>query len=182
MRLFRTPTRLDGFEYVIMPHLKAAYNLARWLTRNEQDAEDLVQEAYLRAFKFFDSFHGEDGRVWLLKIVRNTFYSRLPRKREQDLTEPFDESLHDSSSEGLNPEILVIQNIAQHALKQALVELPAEYREVIILRELEELTYKEIASLTGLPLGTVMSRLARARKKLQQYLKQQSDEEGRDDL
>ena len=182
MPFFKAQTRLDQFEYAVLPHLKAAYNLARWLTHNEQDAEDLVQEAYLRAFKFFDSFHGEDGRAWLLKIVRNTFYSRLPKKREQDLTIAFDEALHDSSSETLNPETLLIQNVTQQALKQALVELPAEYLEVVVLRELEGFAYKEIASLTGVPLGTVMSRLARARKKLQYYLNQQSAEEAGHDL
>jgi RNA polymerase sigma-70 factor (ECF subfamily) len=129
--------RLLYFEQNILPHLPAAYNLARWLTHNAQDAEDLVQEAYLRAFKFFDGFQGQNDRTWLLKIVRNTFYSRLPQKKLQELTTTFEEELHDQSSEDFNPEKLVLQNINNQQLLQALAELPVEYREVIILRELE---------------------------------------------
>jgi len=162
--------RLNYFEHNILPYLPAAYNLARWLTHNDQDAEDLVQEAYLRAFKFFDGFQGQNGRTWLLKIVRNTFYSRLPQKKLQELTTTFDEETHDQSSEDFNPEKLMLQNVNNQILMQALAELPVEYREIIILRELEYLSYKEIAELVAIPIGTVMSRLARARKKLQETL------------
>ncbi len=162
--------RLSYFEHNIMPHLPAAYNLARWLTHNDQDAEDLVQEAYLRAFKFFDGFQGQNSRTWLLKIVRNTFYSRLPQKKLHELTTAFDEELHDQGSEDFNPEKLVLQNINNKLLMQALAELPVEYREIIILRELEYLSYKEIAELIAIPIGTVMSRLAPARKQLQKSL------------
>ncbi|HEX2909548.1 MAG TPA: sigma-70 family RNA polymerase sigma factor [Chloroflexia bacterium] len=151
----------------MLPHLSSAYNLARWLTRNEQDAEDLVQEAYLRAFRFFNGFKGSDGRAWLLAIVRNTFYSRLAHLKTQELTIPLDYDIESNAAEVVNPEVLVLQSLDTHLLRVAIEELPLEYREVIVLRELEELSYKEIADLLGIPIGTVMSRLARARKKLQ---------------
>ena len=154
----------------MLPHLAAAYNLARWLSANDQDAEDIVQEATLRAFKFFDSFKGGDGRSWLLAIVRNTFYNQLPQKHKQDLTTVFDEEIHGGNSELLNPEVLLMRSADNQLLKEALNQLPLEYREVIVLRELEDLSYKEIATLVGIPIGTVMSRLARARKHLQQRL------------
>ncbi len=182
MKLFQEQTRLIRFEQIILPHLAAAYNLARWLTRNDQDAEDLVQEAYLRAFKFFDSFQGDDGRKWLLTIVRNTFYSRLSQQRRLTTDTAYDEELHDGGSEAYNPEKLVLQNMDKKMLEQALEELPLAYREVIVLRELEDFSYKEIANLVGVPVGTVMSRLARARKSLQQGLGQRLKVEVRDDL
>ncbi len=150
--------------------MPAAYNLARWLIHNDQDAEDLVQEAYLRAFRFIDGFQGQNSRTWLLKIVRNQFYSRLPQKQAQEMTTTFDEEIHEGVSEEYNPERLVLQSVSNQLLKQALSELPLEYREVIIMRELEGLSYKEIADLTDLPIGTVMSRLSRARKRLQRLL------------
>jgi RNA polymerase sigma factor (sigma-70 family) len=154
----------------VLPHLAGAYNLARWLAGNDQDAEDIVQEATLRAFKFFEGFKGNDGRTWFLTIVRHTFYTTLPQKRKQAQTTIFDEEIHAESSEELNPEVLLIRNADAQRLKEALAELPPEYREVIVLREIEELSYKEIADLIGIPIGTVMSRLARSRKRLQERL------------
>lgn len=165
----REQNRLTHFEQTIFPHLDAAYNLARWLTRNEQDAEDIVQEACLRAFKFFDSFHGSDGRPWLLTIVHNTYYTWL-RHEAHEPTTPFDEELDSIGSEVFNPEAIVLQSMDHQLLKQALENLPVEFREVMILRELEGLSYKEIAHVIDIPLGTVMSRLARARKRLQHEL------------
>lgn len=155
---------------MVLPHLKAAYNLARWLSGNDQDAEDLVQEATLRAFKFFEGFKGDEAHTWLLTIVRNTFYTQLSQKSKREQTTIFDEEIHADSSEALNPEVLLLRSVDNRRLKEALEQLPPEYREVIVLRELEELSYKEIADLIGIPIGTVMSRLARARKRLQQYL------------
>lgn len=171
-KLFNNRNQLNRFEEVVFPHLAAAYNLARWLSHNDQDAEDIVQEATLRAFKFFGSFKGGDGHVWFLTIIRNTFYSQLSQKNKQEFNTIFDEELFGNSSDqqALNPEVLYIRNADSRQLKEALMELPPEYREVIILREIEELPYKEIADILGIPIGTVMSRLARARKRLQQRL------------
>ena len=170
------PNRLARFEQVVLPHLDAAYNLARWLTRNDHDAEDVAQEAYLRAFKFFGGFHGGDGRSWLLAIVRNTCYTWLQQNRRRELTTDLEET-PDIESQEPNPETALLQSVDHQMLRQALEALPVEFREVVILRELEGLSYKEIADLAGLPLGTVMSRLARARKRLQQYLTGQVDKE-----
>lgn len=158
------------FETLILPHLSAAYNLARWLTANEHDAEDLVQEAFLRAFRAFAQFRGGDGRVWLLTIVRNTCYTWLRRERGGEKPEVFDEEIHSAGEETGDPEELMLKNADSQLLQRALEELPAEFREAIVLRELEGLSYKEIASLAGIPVGTVMSRLARARGRLKQQL------------
>ncbi len=162
---------LQNFEEATLPHLRAAYNLARWLTRDETDAEDVVQEAYLRAFKHFGSFHGGDGRPWLLAIVRNTCYTWMQHNRSPELTIPLDDDMHEIESKDLNPEALLLQSADTKMVRQALEELPVEFREVIVLRELEGLSYKQIADVAEIPLGTVMSRLARARKRLQQILK-----------
>lgn len=158
------------FEKLLLPHLSAAYNLARWLTGNNQNAEDLVQEAYLRAWKAFDRFGGSDGRSWLLSIVRNTCYTWLHRNGSSKLDTAFDEEIHTDESEALNPETALLQSQDRQLLREAMEELPLEFREVLIMRELEELSYREIADLTALPMGTVMSRLARARKWLQMRL------------
>jgi RNA polymerase sigma factor (sigma-70 family) len=160
---------LQNFEEVVLPHLGAAYNLARWLTRNDTDAEDVVQEAYLRAFRFFGSFHGGDGRPWLLAIVRNTCYTWMQHNRSPELAIPLDDDLQIESKD-LNPEALLLQSADTQMVKQALQELPVEFREVLVLRELEGLSYKQIADVSDIPIGTVMSRLARARKRLQQIL------------
>jgi RNA polymerase sigma factor (sigma-70 family) len=161
---------LRRFEETMLPHLSAAYNLARWLNRNGDDAEDLVQEALLRAFKSFGGFHGGDGRAWLLTIVRNTCYTWLQANRAQELMMSFDEEMHSKEDERRNPEALLLKTADEQMLKKALEELPVEFREVIILRELEGMSYKEIAGLAGIPVGTVMSRLARARERLEQRL------------
>lgn len=149
----------------MLPHLDAAYNLARWLTRHPQDAEDVVQEAYLRALRFFDSFHGGDGKAWLLAVVRNTWLTR--RRREPDPRNvPFDETMH-SGAGVANAETSLLQDAAHAPLRNCLEALPAEYREVLVMREMEEMPYKDIAHAAGLPVGTVMSRLSRARRRLQ---------------
>jgi RNA polymerase sigma factor (sigma-70 family) len=163
-------TKRTRFEQAVLPHLDAAYNLARWLTRNDQDAEDVVQEACLRAFKFFGGFHGGASRAWLLAIVRNTCYTWLQHNRAHELTTTFDETIHDVACDTLNPETLLLHRADAQVLRQALEALPVEFREVVILRELEGLSYKEIADIADIPLGTVMSRLARARKRLQRDL------------
>jgi RNA polymerase sigma factor (sigma-70 family) len=162
--------KLASFEKAVLPHLDAAYNLARWLTRNDADAEDVVQEAYLRAFRFFGGFHGENGRAWLLGIVRNTSYTWMQRNRSTELNMPLDDEPHEVKDDNLNPEELLLQKADAQMLRQAVEELPLEFREVLVLRELEEMSYKQIAVVADLPLGTVMSRLARARKRLQQIL------------
>jgi RNA polymerase sigma factor (sigma-70 family) len=155
-----------NFEEAVMPHLDAAYNLARWLTRNEDDAQDMVQEAYLRALRFFGGFHGEDARAWLLTIVRNTCYTWLKRNNSWELTGDFDEVVLTKESEEPDPELSHVLKVRKRLVNEAIEKLPVEFREVVILRELEELSYKEIASITGIPIGTVMSRLSRARKRL----------------
>ena len=158
------------FERVVLPHMDAAYNLARWLTRNDHDAEDLVQESYLRAFKFFGSFQGANARGWLLTIVRNTCYTWFRENRPQELTTSFDENIHSTEADPFDPEKLLLQSESGQLIKQAMEELPLEFREVLTLRELEGLSYKEIAVIAGIPPGTVMSRLARARSRLKQHL------------
>jgi RNA polymerase sigma-70 factor (ECF subfamily) len=158
------------FERLIVPHLAAAYNLARWLTRREQDAEDVVQEAYLRAYQFFGGFHGTDGRAWLLAIVRNTCYTWMQRNRPHAAATSFDEEAHGTASEAHDPQAALLTLEDTQLVREALEELPDEFREVIVLRELEGLAYKDIAQIASIPLGTVMSRLARARDRLQQIL------------
>ena len=170
-------SKLASFEEAVLPHLDAAYNLARWLTRNDADAEDVVQEAYLRAFRFFGGFHGADGRSWLLAIVRNTCYTWMQHNRSPELRISLDDDLHEIESKDLNPEALLLQSADTQMVRQALEDLPVEFREVLVLRELEEMSYREIASTTDLPLGTVMSRLARGRKRLQLALTNQMQAE-----
>jgi RNA polymerase sigma-70 factor, ECF subfamily len=158
--------KLQRFEQAIMPHLDAAYNLARWLTRNEDDARDVVQEAYLRAFKFFDGFHGIDARGWLLTTVRNTCYTWLEQNRRRQTTTEFDEEIHSVDEDANNPSALALKSGDVEIVRESLDELPEEFREVIVLRDLEEMSYKQIAEVIDAPLGTVMSRLARARAML----------------
>jgi RNA polymerase sigma-70 factor (ECF subfamily) len=159
------------FEEMIMPHLDSAFNLARWLTRNEHDAQDIVQEAFLRAYKFFGGFRGGNSRSWLLSIIRNTAYTWLRKNRKQELT-TFEVETHDIEDVAANPEVLLLQNADRADLLRAVEQLPVEFREALVLRELEGMSYKEIAELADVPLGTVMSRLARARKLLQRTLAQ----------
>ena len=161
---------LSSFEAVMLPHLDAAHNLAKWLLRNEEDACDVVQEAYLRAFKSFSGFHGSNGRAWLLTIVRNTSYTLLKKNRAVDFTTPFDEEIHAAEHESASPATILEHSEASDLIKEAMDALPAEFREILVLRHQEGLSYKEIADIAQIPPGTVMSRLARARAKLKEYL------------
>lgn len=158
-----------AFENEVMKHLDAAHNLARWLTRNDRDAEDVVQEALLRAFRFFGGFRGGDAKVWLLAIVRNTFYTQCARAPAAGAMDEFDETVHGGEDDDDPPTVLQRATDAQ-GLRVALERLPPEFREVLVLRELEECSYKEIAAVTQLKIGTVMSRLARARARLEREL------------
>ena len=167
-----------SFEHEILPHLDAAYNLARWLTRNEHDAQDVVQEAYIRAYRFFGKFRGGRTRPWLLKIVRNTCYTWLHQNRKNWAFAEADESEYGPDPLGPNPEAAVIINERNTMLRDALERLPRPLREVLILRELEGLSYKEIAKITGRPAGTVMSRLSRARGELRESLSHQTSAAG----
>ncbi len=161
---------LASFEALMLPHLDAAQNLAKWLLRNEQDAQDVVQEAYLRAFKSFSGFHGSNGRAWLLTIVRNTSYTLMKKNRAVDLTTTFDEEKHATDQESVNPAALLEQTEDAELVREAMDQLAAEFREILVLRHLEGLSYKEIAGIAQIPPGTVMSRLARARAKLKECL------------
>jgi RNA polymerase sigma-70 factor, ECF subfamily len=160
---------LASFEALMLPHLDAAHNLARWLVRNEDDAQDIVQEAYLRALKAFQGFHGSDGRAWLLKIVRNTAYTWLRKNRAVELT-TFDEEIHTSSGDKINPAMTLEKIENAEAVRDAMEDLAVEFREILVLRHFEGLSYKEIADIAQIPPGTVMSRLARARARLKECL------------
>ena len=161
---------LTSFEAVMLPHLDAAHNLARWLLRNEQDAQDVVQEAYLRAFRSFGGFHGSNGRAWLLTIVRNTSYTLLKKNHAVDLSTTFDEEIHVSVDESVSPATILERSEDAELIREAMDDLPAEFREILALRHLEGLSYKEIADIAQIPPGTVMSRLSRARAKLKECL------------
>ena len=162
------------FETLVLPHLDAAFNLARWLLRSGSDAEDAAQEAMLRAYRFFHGFRGGDVRAWLLQIVRNTCFTWIEKNRHgKDMTE-FVEELHGPL--GPTPESLAIAADNRGRLTQALESLPSRFREVIVLRELEGCSYKEIAAITSIPIGTVMSTLSRARRQLQLALNNPSKE------
>ncbi len=152
----------------LLPHLNAAYNLARWLTGDAQDAEDVVHEAYVRALRFFNGFRGGDSRAWLLKIVRNTCYTWLHQNRAQRPTIAFDEEIHSDEAETSDPSTLLLQKADRQLIQRALDELPVKLREMLVLRELEGLSYKEIAEVADIPMGTVMSSLARGRARLRQ--------------
>jgi RNA polymerase sigma-70 factor, ECF subfamily len=159
----------DDFERAIYPHLNSAYNLARWLLRSDQDAEDVVHDSFLRAHRYFDSFDGTDGRAWLLGIVRNACFSWLRTNKAQPL--PPDEAVDLKTPSEASPERMLLLNEDIHALRNCIELLPPEYRAVVVLRELEELSYKEIATAAGVAIGTVMSRLNRARARLENCLK-----------
>ena len=167
---------LTRFEAVVLPHLDAAYTLARYLTRNAHDADDVVQDACLRALKYFDGFRGEEGtsaRAWLLAIVRNTAFRSRRRQRPDALTTEFDEAQHSGAVADDHPEAELLRSAAKETLARALDRLAPEFREVIVLRELEGLSYKEISEVAGVPAGTVMSRLSRARTRLQEALREE---------
>lgn len=163
-------TKVVRFEEIALPHLRAAYNLARWLIHDESEAEDVVQEAYLRAFKFFGGFYGGDARAWLLTIVRNTCYTSLQQNRVLRLAEPIDDNVDELGPADSDPETVLLQSVDSQMVRQALQELPVEFREVVVLREMEGLSYKEIANVVDIPIGTVMSRLKRGRTRLHQLL------------
>jgi RNA polymerase sigma factor (sigma-70 family) len=167
--------RLTQFEQVMLPHMAAAYNLARWLTRREEDASDVTQEAMVRAFTFFKGYHGGDARSWLLTIVRNTCYTWLRKNRSHEFSTSFDLDLHDTKDPEASPEQAAAQSASRELLRKAFEEIPLEFREILVLRELEGLSYKEICGVT--------SRLARARTRLQKILQpHQHDEETKHDL
>ena len=158
-----------SFEASVLPHLDAAFNYARWLTRNDADAEDLVQDASIRAWRFVAALRNETARAWFLTLVRNTWYDRYGRTPAA-ATIAFDERRDDRSDGTLDPEARVMQREASDRVQEAIASLPVDFREVIVLREIEDLSYTEIAAVVGIPIGTVMSRLARARDRLQALL------------
>jgi RNA polymerase sigma-70 factor (ECF subfamily) len=164
-------SRLRLFEEVILPHLNSAYNLARWITRNEQDAQDVVQESYLRAFRFFDSYRGGDGKSWLLEVVRNTCFTFLRRERRNSTAVAFDEKAHTPNVSRPNAEETLVEEGNRQILRSCIEALPEPFREVLVMRELEEMSYQQIADVAGVPSGTVMSRLSRARKRLEECAK-----------
>ena len=158
------------FDETILPHVRSGYNLARWLTRNDADAEDVVQEAALRAWRFFESFRGENARAWFLTIVRRTGMTWLSRRGAERDSDEFDEAVHTERDDAPDPERIAIEQAGVARIRGALEALPAPLREVVVLREQENLSYKQIAAIAGIPIGTVMSRLARARSRLLQAL------------
>jgi RNA polymerase sigma-70 factor (ECF subfamily) len=160
--------RRRRFEAQALPHLDAAYNLARWLSRSPADADDIVQDAMLRAFRGFDGFRGGDAKAWLLTIVRNCWRSAGAATRRRSHTPIEDENLVAGEAD---PEEAAIQSGARRRLDSLVAQLPEEFREVLILREMEDMSYREIAEITGAPIGTVMSRLARARASLREIAK-----------
>jgi RNA polymerase sigma-70 factor (ECF subfamily) len=175
------------FEFLVLPHLDAAYNLARWLLRDEQDAKDVAQEALLRAFRFFDQFRGMDARPWLLKIVRNTSFTWLQQKRAKNAVSLDDDneadhnqihgaaatSSHAPESISADPEELMLAKVDRQIMNAAIERLPVKFKEVLLLREFEDLSYKEIAMIAEVPVGTVMSRLGRARALLTKHLQEE---------
>ena len=156
-------TRTRYFELTVWPHMRSAYNLARWLVRNGDDAEDIVQEAFLKAFKALDTFRGGDARVWMLAIVRNTAMNFL-RKRKPDVAADFDQL--ETADRSPSPEQNLLQESRREQVRRAIARLEPEFRETLVLREIEGLSYKEIAAVLEIPAGTVMSRLSRARQRL----------------
>jgi RNA polymerase sigma factor (sigma-70 family) len=166
-----------GFEQVVLPYLDAAYNLARWLVRNPHDAEDVVQEACLRAVRFFGGYQEGNARAWLLRIVRNTAYTFLEKKRHGDVMEEFDETIHATETVRPDAEAALLQSVENRLLQEALERLPVRFRESLILWELEGLSYKEIADVMDVPIGTVMSSLARGRAQLRKALLAARDKE-----
>ena len=167
----------ETFDEVVLPHLDAGYRLARWLMRNEHDAEDVVQEASMRAFRYFRTFTGGNGRAWFLRIVRNTANGWHGQSLRSP-TEPFDEERHSSARSDDDPETLVLQTDDVVLIERAMRNLPARFRELLVLRELKGLSYQEIAQVMGIPIGTVMSSLSRARQKFRGALDNQLERDG----
>ena len=156
------PQNHESFDDVVLPHLDAAYRLALWLTRNDHDAEDVVQEASLRAFRHFRTFTGGNGRAWFLRIVRNTWYG-WQRRDVRAITDLFDEECHSATQAANDPETILLQTDTASVIERAMDDLPDRSRELLVLRELEGLSYRELADAIGIPIGTVMSGLSRAR-------------------
>jgi len=162
-----TDKQLRGtFDAVVGPHLNAAYNYARWLTRNDADADDVVQDAAIRAFRYLGSLRNDNPRAWLLTIVRNTWYARVAQRAARPRLVEYEEMTYARADDRPNPEALAQQRQTADRVRDAVESLPDDFREVIVLRELEGMSYKEIAEVAGIPMGTVMSRLARARERL----------------
>jgi RNA polymerase sigma-70 factor (ECF subfamily) len=161
---------LRTFEDTVLPHLDAAFNYARWLTRSEAEAEDVVQDACLRAMRYLSSLRDDDARPWLLTIVRNTWYSRRSRRTASADASPFDVGRDDQPDDAPDPEERLLQQYTVARVRAALDQLPVDFREMIVLREIEGMSYKEIAVIVRVPIGTVMSRLARARQRLSAVL------------
>lgn len=170
--------RSADFESVVLPHLDAAYNLARWVLRDGEAARDVVQDAVVRALRFFGGYRGGDARRWLLAIVRNACYSRLRSARPAELEVSFDEEVHGLEAGGRGAEATVLRAASALSLEQALERLPVALRETVVLRELEGLSYADIAAVTDVPIGTVMSRLSRSRRRLQKLLSESDGKEG----
>jgi RNA polymerase sigma-70 factor (ECF subfamily) len=167
------PSELERFEAVMLPHLSAAYRLARYLTRSDYDADDVVQEAFLRALRYFGGFRGEgasQSRAWLLAIVRNMAHTWRHRHRADASATEFDETMHSEAASDEHPGSELSRRESRETLAAALAQLPPDFREVIVLREIEGLSYKEISEVVDVPVGTIMSRLSRARKRLQEAL------------
>jgi len=159
------------FDEIVLPHLDAAFNYARWLTRNDAEAEDVVQDACVRAIRFFSSLRDDNPRAWLFTIVRNTWYSRVSRRAHVVAGAALSDEQHQWPDDALDPEERLLQQHTVAVVRAALEQLPVDFREAIVLREIEGLSYKQIAAVVGVPIGTVMSRLARARERLQAILK-----------
>ena len=172
-----SPANGESFDEVVLPHLDAAYRLARWLMRNEHDAEDVVQEASLRALRYFRTFTGGNGRAWFLSIVRNTCRGWRGHS-VQALTDPFDEEQHSSTRPAPDPETLLLQTDDVKLIERAMSGLPDRFRELLVLRELEDLSYRELADVMGIPIGTVMSSLSRAREALRGALNNELTQSG----
>lgn len=168
----------DTFEQVVLPHLDAAYRLARWLVTNQHDAEDAVQDACVRALRYFRTFSGGNGRAWFLRIVRNTCYGRHTHTR-QLATDVFDEQEHSAGSPAIDPETLLLHADNAALVEYAMARLPPRFRELLVLRELEGLSYHELADVLGIPMGTVMSGLSRARRAFRRALAERSKETNR---
>jgi len=166
------------FENQMLPLMSEAYNLARWMMKNEADARDVVQDAYLKAFRYFESFHGDSGRAWLLRIVRNVCYDALrARDSQRNIVSLDEETAAEVPDSKPSPNVLAIQNSTKLRIREALEALPLEFKTVIILREFDGFSYKEISDIAGVPVGTVMSRLSRARRQLAVLLQEEGENE-----
>jgi RNA polymerase sigma-70 factor (ECF subfamily) len=165
------------FETLMLPLMNDAYNLARWLMRNQEDAEDMVQESYLKAFRFFASFQGTNCRGWLLRIVRNTCYTALGARKLREKEAPLELEADEAEDPLPLPPVSLDKKATVEAVREAIAALPGEFREAVVLRELEGLSYKEISEVTEVPIGTVMSRLARGRHQLYLMLLERKEHE-----